>query len=98
LDSDLTERYSTIKYRKGQVADGLEKLNLEIITPKVSINDGGGIVAFKIAKEKQFAEKLAARNINVAANFGRVVVSPHFYNSEEDVENFLDATKAYDLR
>jgi selenocysteine lyase/cysteine desulfurase len=98
LNSNLPKRYATIKKRKGQVADGLEKLGLEIITPKDSIDKGGGIVAFKIAKEKEFAKKLAAKNVIVAANFGRVVASPHFYNSEDDVDRFLELTRSYSRR
>jgi selenocysteine lyase/cysteine desulfurase len=95
LDSNLNYRYSTIKQRKRQLVEGLRKLDIEIITPKESIIKGGGIVAFKIAKEKEFAKKLAAKNVIVAANFGRVVVSPHFYNSGEDIDRFLELTKAY---
>ena len=95
LDSNLNYRYSTIKRRKRELVEGLGKLDVEIITPKESISKGGGIVAFRIAKEKEFAKKLAAKNVIVAANFGRVVVSPHFYNSGEDIDRFLELTEAY---
>ena len=95
LDSNLNDRYAIIKKRKSELVEGLGELNVEIITPVESLNAGSGIVAFKIAKEKEFAKKLATENGIIAANFGRVVVSPHFYNSVEDVDRFLKLTGRY---
>jgi selenocysteine lyase/cysteine desulfurase len=89
LKSSLSVRYSTIAKRKRELAEGLEDLDLEIITPEESINQGGGIIAFKIKNEKQFASRLAAEKVIIAANFGRVVASAHFFNSQEDADRFL---------
>ncbi len=92
LRSNQAERYSTIANRKEQVYAGLRELGVEILTPEPSAHQGGGIVAFKIKGEKEFAEKLARKKVIVAANFGRVVVSPHFYNSQMEVDRFLKIT------
>jgi selenocysteine lyase/cysteine desulfurase len=89
LRSNQAARYSTIAKRKEQVYEGLHKLRMEIITPEQSIHQGSGIVAFKIKDDKEFASKLARKNVIVAANFGRIVVSPHFYNSQAEVDRFL---------
>jgi len=36
-------------------------------------------------------ERLAAEGVHVAPRLGRMRISPHVYNDEEDVERFLDA-------
>jgi hypothetical protein len=60
------------------------------------MQEGMGIIAYRIKKEKEFARSLAAKNVIIAANFGRVVVSPYFFNSKKDMEGFLELTRAYD--
>lgn len=94
LKTDQTRRYSTIEKRKAELLNGLSKMGLEITTPEGNLS-GGGIVAFKIKMEKDYAARLAAKKVIIAANFGRVVASPHFYNTSEDVEEFLEQTSAY---
>ncbi len=95
LESDQSLRYSTILKRKKELVEGLEELGFDIVTPEDSATQGGGIVAFQIKNEKAFASQLAAKNVIIAANFGRVVVSPHFYNSREDVDRFLELARAF---
>ena len=97
LKSNQAHKYSTIEKRKSEILDGLKELGVEILTPEGTLS-AGGIAAFKIKGEKEYAERVAKGKVIIAANFGRVVASPHFYNSHEDVEKFLDVTKEYRRR
>jgi selenocysteine lyase/cysteine desulfurase len=38
-------------------------------------------------------ERLAAEGVHVAARVGRVRVSPHVYNDEEDADRFVEALR-----
>jgi cysteine desulfurase/selenocysteine lyase len=51
----------------------------------------GGIVSFADANPEATVAQLAARGIHVSARRGFVRVSPHFYNTEEDVDRLLRA-------
>ena len=96
LDSDQPFRYSAIRQRKIEIAEGLEKLGLELLTPEENAKkSGGGIMAFKIKNEKEFARELSEQKCIVSANFRRVVASPHFFNTREDTEHLLDLTNGY---
>ena len=46
---------------------------------------------FKDGKPKGLVEGLATEGIYVAARLGRLRISPHVFNDEEDVERFVAA-------
>ena len=43
------------------------------------------------------AEQLAAENVHVAPRLGRLRISPHVYNDEEDVDRFVEVFKKVGL-
>jgi selenocysteine lyase/cysteine desulfurase len=45
---------------------------------------------FKDGMRKMATEKLAAQNVHVAARLGRMRVSPHVYNDENDIDRFIE--------
>jgi cysteine desulfurase/selenocysteine lyase len=75
---------------------GLEGLDYPVVSP---LGDGerSGIVCFKLHPEcqglspQQLVDELAARNIHVAARGDVVRISPHFYNTLEEIEVLLNA-------
>jgi selenocysteine lyase/cysteine desulfurase len=75
---------------------GLERLGYPIVSPQ---GDGerSGIVCFKLPPEhqdinpQQLVDELASRNIYVAARGDVVRISPHFYNTLEDIDVLLNA-------
>jgi len=48
-------------------------------------------LAFKNGTPERLIERLAAEGVHVALRLGRVRISPHAYNDEEDIERFLAA-------
>ena len=44
---------------------------------------------FRDGTPKGLIERLAADNIHVAQRLGRMRISPHVYNDEEDIDRFL---------
>jgi selenocysteine lyase/cysteine desulfurase len=74
----------------------LERLGYPIVSP---LGDGerSGIVCFKLHAERQDIDtqqlvvELAARNIRVAVRSDVVRISPHFYNTLEEIDVLLNA-------
>jgi cysteine desulfurase/selenocysteine lyase len=52
-----------------------------------------GIIAFKHPKFEEINNELHAAGIHAMSQAGRVRVSIHGYNNEEDVESFLEVLK-----
>ena len=71
-----------------RLMDGLEELGYTLITPRAS---KAGIVTFRHRDPYQAANMLAGRGIIVSPRPGRIRVSPHFYNTREEIEALLDA-------
>jgi selenocysteine lyase/cysteine desulfurase len=49
-----------------------------------------GIVNFKIDQAKETAESLNRKGIIVSARAHGLRVSPHFYNTEEEIDKFVE--------
>jgi selenocysteine lyase/cysteine desulfurase len=75
---------------------GLERLGYPVVSPQ---GDGksSGIVCFKLHSERQnispqqLVDELASRKIHVAARGDVVRISPHFYNTLEEIDVLLNA-------
>ena len=50
-------------------------------------------LGFRDRQASELAERLAAENIHVAPRLGRMRISPHVYNDEEDVDRFVAAMR-----
>ena len=73
----------------------IEKLKEDgftIQTPQDSSNRSG-IVNFKTSKPKEKVEKLHQKGVIVSARMNGIRVSPHFYNTKDDLERFLEYLK-----
>jgi selenocysteine lyase/cysteine desulfurase len=76
--------------------NGLERLGYPIISPRGE-GERSGIVSFRVHTERpeltvvQIVEKLAERGITVAARGEGVRISPHFYNTIQDLDQLLNA-------
>lgn len=53
------------------------------------------IVTFAFSKADEFVEFLTSKNIHVNQRRGKVRVSPHFYNTKEDLDLFLEALDSF---
>ncbi len=75
---------------------GLERLGYPVVSPREA-GERSGIVCFKPHPERQdvgvqaIVDELAARAIYVAARSDIVRISPHFYNTLEELDTLLNA-------
>jgi kynureninase len=65
------------------------RAGLTVLTPD-DPQERGGIVMFELANPKQIVADLAARHFTVDYRPGRVRVSPHFYNTVEDIDQLME--------
>ena len=76
--------------------EGLERLGYAVVSPQGE-GERSGIVCFKLNPEgkeispQQLVDELASRNILVAARGEVVRISPHFYNTPEEIDILLNA-------
>ncbi len=80
----------------GHAFAGLEQLGYPVVSPQAE-GERSGIVCFKLHPERQdissqqLVDELASRNIHVAARSDVVRMSPHFYNTIEEIDMLLNA-------
>jgi cysteine desulfurase / selenocysteine lyase len=70
---------------------GVRRLGIEPTTPAGA---RAGIVSFRTADAAAVVEELRARGVHVVEKLGQVRVSPHFYNTTDDVDRFTEALEA----
>jgi selenocysteine lyase/cysteine desulfurase len=70
----------------------VEAFGLKLQTPKEA-QYRSGIVNFKIDKPKEKAENLKQKGIIVSARANGIRVSPHFYNTEEEIDQLISEIK-----
>ena len=73
-------------YLMGEV----ESLGLQLQTPTERAEYRSGIVNFRVDNPKETTDKLMKKQIVVSARANGIRVSPHYYNSQEEIRRFLD--------
>lgn len=76
-----------------RIIAGLHTKNIMITSPVDSINERSAIIIFTAGSEeanKVLYEKLMAQNIIISLRGGLCRVSPSFYNTEEEIDRFLE--------
>lgn len=76
-----------------RVADGLAGLGFELVEPRRAPGETSGIVAATHPERGalELADALVERGIAAAERAGRLRVSPHAYNTDEEIEGMLEA-------
>lgn len=76
------------------LAEGLKRQNAEVVSSRRP-GEASGIVAFKVPgkDQKELNHRLIEQKIVLALREGRLRASPHFYNSEEQIDALLNALK-----
>ncbi|MCS7124468.1 MAG: aminotransferase class V-fold PLP-dependent enzyme [Candidatus Bathyarchaeota archaeon] len=76
----------------GYLIEKVKALGLQLQTPEEP-QHRSGIVNFKIDKPKEAVEHLRRNNIVVSARAHGIRVSPHFYNTEAEIDKLIEETK-----
>jgi cysteine desulfurase/selenocysteine lyase len=88
-----TERIKTrIAKLTDHVIDSAKDLGLKLQTPEEK-SCRSGIVNFKVSKPLKLVERLRKKKIVVSARAQGIRVSPHYYNSEEELDKLMDEVK-----
>lgn len=71
-----------------------ELKNIELITSRNEENRSG-IVNVRIPNNVEIVKKLKEKNVIVSSRYGGIRISPHFYNSEEDIDKLIELIQIY---
>lgn len=77
-----------------RTAEGLRARGLAVVTPMAAVAERSAIVSFSAGSDpanQALLERLAQRNIAISLRGGRCRVSPSFYNTDEEIDRFLEA-------
>jgi selenocysteine lyase/cysteine desulfurase len=74
--------------------EAVEDLGLALQTPTEK-QYRSGIVNFKIHRPQKFVEKLEKNGIVVSARANGIRVSPHFYNTEQEIDRLMKETRRW---
>ncbi|MGD0496380.1 MAG: aminotransferase class V-fold PLP-dependent enzyme [Candidatus Bathyarchaeia archaeon] len=75
-----------------RLIDSVKDLGLELQTPEER-QYRSGIVNFKIGKPQKVTDRLNKKGIVVSARAHGIRVSPHFYNTEEEIDKLIEEIK-----
>ena len=76
-----------------RIIAGLRERNCEIVSPVEDVGERSAIIAFTMGSETAnttLQERLATNGISTALRDGRVRVSPNFFNTEDEIDMFLE--------
>ncbi len=90
LKHDQAERYHRVLRVTDHLIEGLQKRGRKILTPLQS-DRRSGIVVFEDPDPHATFDKLKSLNITVASRVKAIRVSPHYYNTEEEIDKLLAA-------
>jgi cysteine desulfurase/selenocysteine lyase len=73
----------------GYLISRLEMHGVEVVIPKTE-NERAGIVSFKYPDAEKTFKRLESQNIIISLRQGLLRVSPHFYNTEEEIKRLMN--------
>ncbi len=77
-----------------QLIEATKDLGLKLQTPEEP-QYRSGIVNFKIDKPREIVKKLISKGMIVSARTHGIRVSPHFYNTETEIDKLIEEIKQY---
>lgn len=86
--------YKRILMLTDMIISGLKERGIKILTPVDTIEERSAILIFTLGSyetNKDLYKKLLSQNIIVTLRDGAIRVSPSFFNTEEEINKFLNA-------
>jgi selenocysteine lyase/cysteine desulfurase len=93
LDFGVENIQKRILHLTSHLMEKVKELGFKLQTPEEK-HHRSGIVNFKIDKPKETVDKLRKKGIVVSERANGIRVSPHFYNTEEEIDQLVRETKA----
>jgi len=93
LETNPAARFQTIRRLRERLIDGLQGMGARIVTPHERDPLGAGIVTIRVNDHLQGVRGLQAKGIIVSGRYGHLRISPHFYNTPDEVDALLEAVK-----
>jgi cysteine desulfurase / selenocysteine lyase len=90
LKDDIHERYRRVLRVTEHLIKGLEKKGRKVLSPQQS-ERRSGIVVFEDPDPSAAYNRLKSLNITVASRVKSLRASPHYYNTEEEIDKLLNA-------
>jgi selenocysteine lyase/cysteine desulfurase len=90
LKDDQQERYGRVLKITDHLIEGLKKKNRRILSP-TQLDRRSGIVVFEDPDPTATYNRLKSLNITVASRVKAIRASPHYYNTEEEIDKLLAA-------
>jgi selenocysteine lyase/cysteine desulfurase len=81
----------------GKLADGLGNLGVRLVDTKLRAPHILCVI-FPNGMASDLPKRLAAENVHAAPRLGRLRISPHVYNDEQDVERFVEVFRKVAFR
>ncbi len=89
LDYSIQKAEKRIKHLTNYLIEELQKINLkEFITP-LGEEYRSGIVNVRVKDNIEIVKKLKTKRIITSSRFGGIRISPHFYNTSEDIDKLV---------
>jgi selenocysteine lyase/cysteine desulfurase len=82
--------YARVQGLTGRVIEIAGSARVEVASP-MDADSRGGVVMLRVNRPAAVVEALGDRNIVVDQRPGKVRISPHFYNTEADIESAMGA-------
>ena len=89
VKDDMKDRYGRISSLTTRLIDGLQKSGKRILSP-LHEDRRSGIVSYVDEDQSNTVARLKKRRIIVSGRVKMLRVSPHFYNTKEEIDHLLD--------
>ena len=76
--------------------EGLHKRGIKILNSKIQ-KERSGIISYELEHDpKQFTTYMLGNNVSLTVRDGLVRLSPHYYNSQDEVDRFFDLLDSFE--
>ncbi len=92
LEAGIENIYNHVQKLLDYFSEKIQSKGYEIISPRDSDSERSGILCFNKPGEfmEEIFKKLSSNNIITALRSGAIRISPHFYNTLEEIETVID--------